>query len=57
MYQTKFHIKMTKNDQNYTVNMIMKYQEQFVNISKKGVNWIENWDEKLCKIEKIMQNP
>ncbi len=30
----------------------MKDQED-LKLMKKGVNWIENWDENWCKMEKI----
>ncbi len=34
-YQTKFDAKMTKMERNYMANIIMKYQEQFVNFPGK----------------------
>ncbi len=34
-YQTNFDVKMTKMKRNYMVNIIMKYQEQFVNFPGK----------------------
>ncbi len=34
-FQTKFDVKMTKMKGNYIANIIMKYQEQFVNFPGK----------------------
>ncbi len=42
MYQTKFDAWMTKMKQNYVANIIMKYQEQFVNLPGKQGLAIKN---------------
>ncbi len=55
-YQTKFDAKMTKMKRNYMVNIIMKYQEQFINfpgkqgLAIKSKQCIELFDFKSCQL-------
>ncbi len=59
MYQTKFDAKMTKMKQNYMANIIMKYQEQFVNfpgkpaLAFKSKERIELFDIISCQLPRI----
>ncbi len=58
-YQTKFDAKMTKMKRNYIANIIMKYQEQFVNfpgqqgLAIKSKERIELFDISSCQLPTI----
>ncbi len=58
-YHTKFDAKMTKMKRNYMANVIMKYQEQFVNFPGKQVlvikskQCIEPFDIISCQLPTI----
>ncbi len=58
-YQTKFDTKMTKMKLNYMANIIMKYQEQFVNfpgkqgLAIKSKQHIELFDIISCQLPTI----